>query len=182
MDPDAAAALQAFVSYVHNQREFADVSSSSFRSRRDHALTMPSSSCYSICTVSVLNATRSPSHSLPFHTSIRRFFLGQSLSDKPRGGSRLMSALCHTKYHYLLNINREVTLIWYSPWTYTKILYLIIRYLPFIDIVFLLWCMSFSSFLLDGSELTRTKHHGDSPTSPWVSEGRLCLVIPYGFL
>ena len=55
-------------------------------------------SCYSICTVSVLvNVIRCPSHPLRCHTSIRRFFLGRSLSDKPRGGSRLMSALCHTK-------------------------------------------------------------------------------------
>lgn len=78
MDPEAAAAaaLQAFVSYLHNQREFGDY--------------------------------------------------------------LYISAASFLTYDYLLNFNREVTLIWYSPWTYTKVLYFIVRYLPFIDIVFLL--------------------------------------------
>ena len=94
MDPKAAAALQPFVSYLHNQREFADVSFSSFCFRRNHVLTLPS--CYSICTVSVLNAIRCLSHSLSCHTSIRRLFPGESLSNKPHGGSRLISASRHT--------------------------------------------------------------------------------------
>ena len=83
---DRSRALQAFVLDLHNQWEFvarfADVSTSSFRFHHDYVLTMPS--CYSICTVSVLNAIRCPSHSLSCHTSIHRFFPGQSFSNKPR--------------------------------------------------------------------------------------------------
>ncbi|EDR02750.1 uncharacterized protein LACBIDRAFT_332015 [Laccaria bicolor S238N-H82] len=41
-------------------------------------------------------------------------------------------------YDYLLNLSREIALIWYSPWKYTKFMYLIVRYVPFAVVAFLL--------------------------------------------
>lgn len=66
----AAAALQAFITYLHHQREFADY--------------------------------------------------------------MYMSATALVVYDYLLNIGREIKMIWFSSWTYTKVLYFIVRYLPFL--------------------------------------------------
>jgi len=39
-------------------------------------------------------------------------------------------------YDYLLTIHDEIRLVWFSPWSYTKILFLLVRYLPFIGIYF----------------------------------------------
>jgi hypothetical protein len=36
-------------------------------------------------------------------------------------------------YDYILTLHIEIKFIWFSPWTYTKVLYLLIRYLTFID-------------------------------------------------
>jgi len=35
-------------------------------------------------------------------------------------------------YDYALTLHREVKFIWFSPWTYTKVLFLLIRYLSFV--------------------------------------------------
>jgi len=37
-------------------------------------------------------------------------------------------------YDYLLTLRFEIKLIWFSPWNYTKILFLVVRYMPFITI------------------------------------------------
>lgn len=73
----AEAALQAFITYMHHQREFADY----------------------------------------MYVS----------------GTALMI------YDYLLNVNREIQMIWRSPWSYTKVLYFIVRYLPFLAFFLFLW-------------------------------------------
>ncbi|KAF8890383.1 hypothetical protein BD779DRAFT_266999 [Infundibulicybe gibba] len=36
-------------------------------------------------------------------------------------------------YDYILNFNQELVLVWNSPWKVTKILFILTRYLPFID-------------------------------------------------
>ncbi|THU96295.1 hypothetical protein K435DRAFT_664735 [Dendrothele bispora CBS 962.96] len=36
-------------------------------------------------------------------------------------------------YDYFLTIDREIELIWFSDWNLVKVLYLIQRYLPFVD-------------------------------------------------
>ncbi|KAF8887424.1 hypothetical protein CPB85DRAFT_1441729 [Mucidula mucida] len=42
-------------------------------------------------------------------------------------------------HEYILTFEQEVTLIWPSAWNITKILYLLTRYLPFVDAVLVLW-------------------------------------------
>lgn len=54
------------------------------------------------------------------------------------GDYMYISAVALAVYDYLLNFGREVTLIWLSPWTYTKVLYLVVRYLPFLAFVMFL--------------------------------------------
>jgi len=39
-------------------------------------------------------------------------------------------------YDYLLTVHDEIRLVWFSPWSYTKVLFLLVRYLPFIGIYF----------------------------------------------
>jgi len=38
-------------------------------------------------------------------------------------------------YDYTLTWHLEIKLIWFSPWTYTKVLYLLIRYIAFADVL-----------------------------------------------
>lgn len=40
-------------------------------------------------------------------------------------------------WDYLLTLGMEIELIWYSPWTIMKVLYILQRYMPFIDGVIL---------------------------------------------
>jgi hypothetical protein len=40
-------------------------------------------------------------------------------------------------YDYLLTLDTEVEQIWKAPWTTLKVAYLLQRYLPFLDTVFL---------------------------------------------
>ncbi|KAF9050638.1 hypothetical protein BDZ89DRAFT_1057090, partial [Hymenopellis radicata] len=42
-------------------------------------------------------------------------------------------------FDYLLTLEQEVDLIWGSEWTITKLLYLITRYSPFVNVVLFLW-------------------------------------------
>lgn len=42
-------------------------------------------------------------------------------------------------YDYALTIQMEVSLIWCSAWSYTKVLFLLTRYLPIGGIFFLLY-------------------------------------------
>jgi len=41
-------------------------------------------------------------------------------------------------YDYILTIGFEITLIWPSPWNYTKVLFILARYIPLINVYFLL--------------------------------------------
>ncbi|EDR07357.1 uncharacterized protein LACBIDRAFT_327790 [Laccaria bicolor S238N-H82] len=87
MDPEAAAALQAFITYLHHQREFADY----------------------------------------------MYMSATALVVRPLVLTALDIQLRSAKvYDYLLNIGREIKMIWFSSWTYTKVLYFIVRYLPFL--------------------------------------------------
>jgi len=40
-------------------------------------------------------------------------------------------------------VHREINLIWFSPWTYTKVLFLLVRYLTFADTFLLLYIQLF---------------------------------------
>ena len=51
-------------------------------------------------------------------------------------------------YDYLLTFNAERTLIWPSSWSITKVLFLLTRYAPFIDITIILW-RAYPSFNLN---------------------------------
>jgi len=42
-------------------------------------------------------------------------------------------------YDYILTLKLEIKLIWYSPWNYTKVLFLQIRYLTFVDTFLILY-------------------------------------------
>ncbi|EDR07349.1 uncharacterized protein LACBIDRAFT_327780 [Laccaria bicolor S238N-H82] len=120
--------------------------------------------------LSVLNAIRSTFRSLP---------------------DILVSAASFLTYDYLLNFNREVTLIWYSPWTYTKVLYFIVRYLPFIDIVFLLrfqlvlgltkddcgWIFPAVSWLTTVSTFSAEGKHLSSTSLPIIVSEHILAVI-----
>ena len=56
-------------------------------------------------------------------------------------------------YDYFITLGMEIDLIWFSPWTPTKAIYLIQRYLPFIDTVWL--CLHRKSFRLLGSKAAK---------------------------
>lgn len=45
-------------------------------------------------------------------------------------------------YDYLLTFEREVSLVWRSPWSIVKILFLLARYTPFVSISAILSCAS----------------------------------------
>ena len=42
-------------------------------------------------------------------------------------------------YDYVLTLDREATFIWPSPMSVTKVLFLLTRYAPFIDIGMIIW-------------------------------------------
>jgi len=50
-----------------------------------------------------------------------------------------VAAIALLIYDYLLTIYAEITLVWYSPWTYTKVLFLLTRYLPMANAYFILY-------------------------------------------
>lgn len=65
-------------------------------------------------------------------------------------------------YDYLLNLSREIALIWYSPWKYTKFMYLIVRYVPFAVVAFLLHLQ-----LVPG--MTKATCHWIFPAATWTT-------------
>lgn len=46
---------------------------------------------------------------------------------------------CLTIYDWMLTLGREVELVWLSPWSPVKILFLVTRYTPFIELGFVVW-------------------------------------------
>jgi len=50
-------------------------------------------------------------------------------------------------YDYLLTLSQEVKFIWFSRWSYTKVLFLVIRYMSFVCVLFLLWGMVNYSYI-----------------------------------
>jgi len=52
-------------------------------------------------------------------------------------------------YDYLLTLHREIKLIWFSQWTYTKVLFLLVRYLTFADTFLLLYNQLFFNVSAD---------------------------------
>lgn len=48
------------------------------------------------------------------------------------------STKLHQLYDFCLMLRPEIEVIWHSKWTYTKVLYLFTRYIPIINIYFLL--------------------------------------------
>jgi len=78
-------------------------------------------------------------------------------------------------YDYILTLHIEIKFIWFSPWTYTKVLYLLIRYLTFIDTM--LYTVE-QTFLNVPIEVCRVIY----PMSTWfmavqifLAEGVLCI-------
>jgi hypothetical protein len=59
-------------------------------------------------------------------------------------------------YDYFLTIELEINLIWSASWTYTKIIYLGVRYSPMVSTFFLLRRASLLSTSLEGYELRLT--------------------------
>jgi hypothetical protein len=59
-------------------------------------------------------------------------------------------------YDYFLTIELEISLIWFSSWTYTKIIYLGARYLPIVSTFFLIRSTFLLSTALEGYELRLT--------------------------
>jgi Family of unknown function (DUF6533) len=51
-------------------------------------------------------------------------------------------------YDYFLTVHLEIKLIWFSRWTYTKILFLLVRYTTFITMALVLYCARCSSKFL----------------------------------
>jgi len=50
-----------------------------------------------------------------------------------------MSAAGLLGYEFCLTIYDEITLIWQSPWSYTKVLFLLVRYIPFFSISLMIY-------------------------------------------
>ncbi|KAF9439847.1 hypothetical protein P691DRAFT_689476 [Macrolepiota fuliginosa MF-IS2] len=48
---------------------------------------------------------------------------------------------------WLLTLRMEVSLIWKAPWTLMKGLYLVNRYMPFVDVTIAVFCETQSSHL-----------------------------------
>lgn len=49
-----------------------------------------------------------------------------------------IASLALLAYDYLLTFHLEVDLVWFSPWSYTKVLFLLMRYVPISNIYFFL--------------------------------------------
>ncbi|EDR01625.1 uncharacterized protein LACBIDRAFT_333115 [Laccaria bicolor S238N-H82] len=79
-----------------------------------------------------------------------RFLLGGHHSMTAFSLASLISLLYHANmshlYEYLLNLDLEVEHIWSSRWNTIKVLYLLTRYMPFLNIISVLYYI-----LLDGS-------------------------------
>lgn len=58
----------------------------------------------------------------------------------PSSGKYLIH--CFKIYDYLLTFGREASLVWRSPWSIVKILFLLARYTPFVSISAILSCAS----------------------------------------
>ena len=43
-------------------------------------------------------------------------------------------------YDLILTLRLEISLVWFSRWNYTKILYLLVRYIPFVATAIALYC------------------------------------------
>jgi len=46
-------------------------------------------------------------------------------------------------YDYILTLHLEVTLIWFSRWSYTKVLFLVVRYMTFVSVWLSIWNVAF---------------------------------------
>jgi len=66
----------------------------------------------------------------------------------------VMSAVALFIYDYLLTLDREINLIWFSPWTYTKVLFLLVKYLTFADTFLLLYNQIILNVSADTCRLT----------------------------
>jgi len=55
-----------------------------------------------------------------------------------------VSAIATFIYDYILMLHLEVKLIWFSRWSYTKVLFLLLRYMPFVEIYLALHNQTFS--------------------------------------
>jgi hypothetical protein len=40
-------------------------------------------------------------------------------------------------YDYMLTLSREIDYVWFSPWNFIKVTFLVQRYLPFVDLIIL---------------------------------------------
>jgi len=68
----------------------------------------------------------------------------------------LMSAVALFIYDYGLTLHREIKLIWFSRWSYTKVLFLLVRYLTFADTYLLLHNQLFPNVSANSCKLAYT--------------------------
>jgi hypothetical protein len=54
-----------------------------------------------------------------------------------------ITALSLWIYDYLLMVYKEVSLMWPAPWSYTKVMFMVVRYLPIIALGFNVQSMQF---------------------------------------
>lgn len=64
-------------------------------------------------------------------------------------------------YDYLTTLDREVSLIWASPWSIAKVLFLLTRYLPFADVAVISYGANSRSVHM--GDLTNTNHRSFHP-------------------
>jgi len=68
----------------------------------------------------------------------------------------LMSAVALFIYDYGLTLHREIKLIWFSRWSYTKVLFLLVRYMTFADTCLLLHNQLFPNVSANSCKLAYT--------------------------
>jgi len=68
----------------------------------------------------------------------------------------LMSAVALFIYDYGLTLHREIKLIWFSRWSYTKVLFLLVRYMTFADTYLLLHNQLFLNVSANSCKLAYT--------------------------
>jgi len=61
-------------------------------------------------------------------------------------------------YDYILTLHLEVKLVWFSRWTYTKVLFLVVRYMTFVNVWLGFWNIVFLGRSLEACRTTSPVH------------------------
>jgi len=80
-----------------------------------------------------------------------------------------ISATAIFVYDYLLTVHLEIGFIWFSRWSYTKVLFLMIRYMAFVDMLFVLYNQIYPDISAEKCEVT-------FPASAWLLLFQLVLA------